>query len=246
MTHDIITWHSRPALDRIVFISGLPGVGNVGKIAADFMASELDAQPMLTLLSSELPPQVSVDQDCIGRMAKQELRYCRVGDQDVVFLLGDFQGVSSQGQYELSKSIFDIIVAYDPRLIITLGGYGIGAVVTDPRVFGVATRPELKPDMEKCGILFSSGEPAGGIIGAAAAFLGIADAYGVDGVSVIGETSGAILDYKSARAVVQAVAEILDTRFDLTDFEESVRMIDELNSEAQSLAPGHEDLSYIG
>ena len=243
---DIVTWHSRPQLDRIVFITGLPGVGNVGKIAADFLATKLEAETFLTLMSDELPPQVVVGEGCEAVPAEHELCWCRVGDRDVVFLLGEYQGATPQGQYLLSKRIFDIIVRYDPELVITLGGYGTGEVVTDPRVLGVVSDQSLKEGLEKYGIGFYEGEPAGGIVGAAAMFIALAQAYGIDAVSIIGETSGAILDHKSARCVVRAVLGILGTEMDLSDFDESVQMIDQLNDEVQSLAASRNDLSYIG
>lgn len=243
---DIVTWHSRPQLDRIVFITGLPGVGNVGKIAADFLATKLEAETFLTLMSDELPPQVVVGEGCEAVPAEHELCWCRAGDRDVVFLLGEYQGATPQGQYLLSKRIFDIILRYDPELVITLGGYGTGEVVTDPRVLGVVSDQSLKEGLGQYGIGFYEGEPAGGIVGAAAMFIALAQAYGIDAVSIIGETSGAILDHKSARCVVRSVMGILGIDLDLSDFDESVQMIDQLNDEVQSLAAGRNDLSYIG
>lgn len=241
---EILVWHERPSLDRIIFICGLPGVGNVGKIAADFMSSALETKPLATIFSDELPPQVMVDSECVGRMMKQELRYCRTGDHDVVFLLGDSQATTTQGMFNLSKSVFDIIVAYDPELIVTLGGYGIGTIVTDPRVLGVVTDPSMKERMSAHGIGFFEEEPAGGIIGAAAVMLGLAKIYGIEAISVIGETSGSILDYKSARSVVEAVSGIIGKEFDLSEFKAQVEMIDQFNSQVAD-APA-EDLSYIG
>ena len=40
----IVTYEFKPQLNRPILIEGLPGVGNVGKIAADFICEKLNGK----------------------------------------------------------------------------------------------------------------------------------------------------------------------------------------------------------
>ena len=79
-----VSYDSRPALRRPVFIEGLPGVGNIGKLAADLMSEQLGATRFARIYSDDLPPQVMIDDDCIAEAACNELWYADIGDRDIV------------------------------------------------------------------------------------------------------------------------------------------------------------------
>jgi hypothetical protein len=246
--HEFVTYERRPDFHDIILVEGLPGVGNVGKIAADFVADKLGAVRVADIFSEELPPQVLMDDECVGRMLSHKLFHCRIGEQDVVFLLGDVQAMTAQGQFALSKYEFDLLLGHGIKEVITLGGYGLGTIVTDPRVIGVVTDAKLKPGFEEHGVSFVPGEPAGGVVGAAAVLLGLAREFKIDGICIIGETSGAIEDHKSASCVIKVMSSILGVEMDLSDLQESVNKVDQINNEVQTLYQGgsREDLSYIG
>ncbi|MGI0053623.1 MAG: PAC2 family protein, partial [Thermoplasmata archaeon] len=58
-----------------VLVEGLPGVGNVGKLAADYLKETLPAVPFATLYSKFFPPQVYVREDGTIRLVAQEISY---------------------------------------------------------------------------------------------------------------------------------------------------------------------------
>lgn len=243
----LITYDCRPEFHNVIFIEGLPGVGNVGKIAADFISYKLNSKRLATVLSSELPPQVFIDENSTIYCANHELWYAKdVNGHDIIFLEGEFQGSTTQGQYELSKFVFDQIIKYDPEMIITLGGYGLGEIVSQPRVIGAVNDSKMRSDLEKHGVTFIPNEPAGGIVGAAAMFLAFADEYGVDGVCLMGETSGFIVDHKSASKVVEVVCSILGIEMDTSEMQDDIKQVEQINEEVQALAETKpEDLSYF-
>lgn len=71
----IVTFESCPVIRNPVFVVGLPGVGNVGKIAADFISYKLNAEKLATIVSSEVPPQVFVDSESYFYPVCNELWY---------------------------------------------------------------------------------------------------------------------------------------------------------------------------
>lgn len=243
----IVMFDCKPDLRRPILIEGLPGVGNVGKTAADLMAEQLHARRMARIFSEDLPPQVTIDDECVAELACHELWYVQdVNGHDLVFLLGLFQGTTPQGQYNLSKEAFDLMLPYDPSMIITLGGYGTGAAVTEPRVLGAVSDPSMKSELEGFGVGFYPGEPQGGIVGAAAMLLGLGNMHGIDSVCIMGETSGYIVDHKSARNVVQVLGRMFGVEVDTSELQAGIDQIDEINSKALSMASEPpEDLTYI-
>ena len=50
-----------PALEDPVLIEGLPGVGHVGKLAAEHLLEEFDGELVRRVYATEFPPQVNVD-----------------------------------------------------------------------------------------------------------------------------------------------------------------------------------------
>lgn len=238
----------RPELRRPVIIEGLPGVGNVGKLVADLMAEQLGAKRMMRIFSPELPPQVLVDDECIANTACCEVWYADIGERDAVFILGDYQATTPIGQYILSDETFRMFLKYDPSLIVTLGGYGTGALVPAPRVLGAVSDPDMKPALEEAGVGFYPSEPQGGIVGAAAMFLGFGSIYGIPSVCIMGETSGYIVDYRSARNVLDALCNYLGIHVDASSYQEQIDQIDTASTMLASDSKNDgddDDLVYI-
>ncbi|MGI5964406.1 MAG: proteasome assembly chaperone family protein [Candidatus Methanomethylophilaceae archaeon] len=245
----IVRYDFRPELSDIVFIEGLPGIGNVGKIAADHLAEKLNAKRFACIYSPDFPPQVTIGEDGVADFARNELWHAKAGEKDIVFLLGDYQGSSPEGQFLVCHDIMEEMMKYDLKEILTLGGYGTGGIVTEPRVFGAVSRIELKEEYEKIGVTFEPHEPKGGIVGASAMFLAFGQMYKIDSVCLMGETSGYFIDHKSASEVLKIVAKRIGVEVDMQELDTHAAMIDELNQKVKELENSrcsNDDLGYIG
>ncbi|MBM4249211.1 MAG: proteasome assembly chaperone family protein [Euryarchaeota archaeon] len=253
MDEILVSHHRRPALRSPLIIEGLPGVGNVGKLAAEHLVDELGAEKFLTMHSKFLPPQVLVDDTGILRLVSNDMFFLkRKGSAaDLVFLVGDYQGITPEGQYELAHRSLELLRKYRPARIYTLGGYGVGRIIEKPRVLGAATHPELVEEMKKHNVIFSKGEPGSGIIGASGLLLGLAMRLGIPGVCLMGETSGYFVDPKSARMVLEVLTAILGVKMNYTALEQKAQHIEKLTAQfkeaEKAIADSRaEDLRYIG
>lgn len=239
-----------PEMDRPILIEGLPGVGNVGKIAADFLCEKLDGKKFATIYSESFPPQVVLDNDCVVHMACNELWYAKVNGRDVVFLRGNYQGSTPEGQYLICDDLMrDVFLRMDLSYIYTLGGYGTGQMVDKPRVLGAVSDITLRQELEEKGVVFSPGEPAAGIIGASALLVGFGQMYGIPSACLMGETSGYFVDHKSAVAMLQVLENILGVSVDKSDLDIKSQQIDELTAkvkEIETTQTDRNDLGYIG
>ena len=61
------------ALHKPIFIEGLPGIGNVGKIAVDFFIDELKAIKLYSFFSYKFPHSVFINEKNLVEMPKIEL-----------------------------------------------------------------------------------------------------------------------------------------------------------------------------
>ncbi|MCK5291723.1 MAG: proteasome assembly chaperone family protein [Thermoplasmata archaeon] len=246
-----IHYDEKPDLDNPIFIEGLPGIGNVGKLAAEHLIDQLKGKKFADIISKHFPPQVVIEDNGVVRLVDNQLYYAKRdgANQDLVILTGDYQGLTPEGQYELSDFILGVLKELNVKRIFTLGGYGIGRMIKKPRVLGAATEESLVKEMKKLGVVFSRNEPGAGIVGASGLLLGMAKYYGMKSVCLMGETSGYFVDPKSAQAVLEVLAKILDVTVNYDELEAKAKQIDSITArlkEIEAKVDQDEDLGYIG
>jgi len=203
-----------------VLIVGVPGVGHVGKLVAEYVIEELGAEKILEIYSPHFPPQVVVNPDGCVRMVKNEIFAYRSDDVELLILVGDHQSNTNEGHYLLTEAFISIARQHNVKRIYTLGGYGIGQLVESPRVIGAVNDIALVEEMKSYGVEFSESEPGGGIIGVSGLMLALGAMHGIDAVCLMGVTSGYLVDPRSAQAVSKILREILGIEIDMDALEE--------------------------
>lgn len=254
MENVIVSYLQKPDIKNPILIEGLPGVGNVGKLAAEHLIDELHAEKFADLYSKHFPPQVLVGEDGVVKLVNNELYFVKSENKDsrdLIILVGDYQGMTPEGQYELANKVLDVAKEFDVKNIFTLGGYGMGKVVEYPRVLGATTNTKLVEEMQKFGITFPKGEPGSGIVGASGLLLGLGKLLGIESVCLMGETSGYFADPKAAQAVLEILTNILKVKVDFKKLELKAKEIDHMTNKLKDLETSmiesqNEDLNYFG
>jgi len=239
-----------------VLIEGLPGVGHVGKLVADHIVEELNAELIIEIYSPHFPPQVMVKEDGTIKQVRNEIYayHGKENEPDLLILIGDYQSATNEGHYELTSIFLDLAQEFRVRRIYALGGYGTGQFVEKPTVMGAATRPELVDEMKQQGVIFQENEPGGGIIGVSGLLLGLGSLRGMDAVCLMGVTSGYLVDPKAAQEVLRILSGILGIEVDMQALEERAKEMEKIVGKLQEMeraqgsceAGGDEDLRYIG
>jgi uncharacterized protein (TIGR00162 family) len=244
-------------LDQPIFIEALPGIGHVGKLVAEHIIHELDAEKFAELYSPSFPPQVFVDEDGIIEPMKNEFFYLKsAGDdnRDYIFLVGNTQGLSPEGQYEICGAIINFVEKYGVKEMYTLGGLGTGQPVDKARVFGSATSLEIADSLKDHDVILRSAD--GGIIGASGLLLGMGMSREMDGACLMGETPGYFIDADASKAVLEVLLKMIKLEVDIAKLEERAEETRKMITKAQqmeremservNMMPGEEDLRYIG
>ena len=234
-----------------IVIEGLPGIGLVGKIAADHLIAELKAKKVAELYSPHFPHQVIMQKNGVMRMIKNRLYHAKGKKNDLLILVGDVQAVSSEAQYEVTGKMLDYFQKKGVKLMVTLGGYGTGKVHPTPRVFGIVSNKDMVEQYKKYGIRF--GESKGSIIGAAGMLIGLGKLRGMRSICLMGETHGGFVDPKSAQSLLDVLCKVVDVKVDSKKLDERAKessafakkMEQEALAGKMPLEPGKHDLSYI-
>ena len=244
-------------LDNPIFIEALPGLGHVGKLAADHMIDELEATKFAEIYSPTFPPQVLVRDEGIIENMYNELYYLRdVGEDnlDLIILVGNTQALSPEGQYIVCKEILDFVSKYNIDRIFTLGGMVTSPQpVENPNVFGAATNEANVELLKEAEIEIRSND--GGIVGASGLFLGLGVRQGIHGMCLIGETPGYFIDAEAAEALLKKLSRILNFEINVDKLDERAEETRQMIAKAQQMeqdlinkanAGNADDLRYIG
>jgi hypothetical protein len=254
---------AEPELTEPVFIEGLPGVGHVGKLAVEHLLEEFESRVVRRVYATEFPPQVTIE-DGVAELASAEIHAVTVpgtatdgededGDGvDLLVLTGDHQAQTNAGHYRLTEAFLDLAEEFGVKQVFALGGVPTGELVEEPSVLGAVSAAEHVEPLEEAGIEFRDDEPAGGVVGVSGLMLGLGGRRGFDVACLMGETSGYLVDPKSAQAVLVALEEILGFEVSFEALEERAEEMEEVVGKIQEMqnqqgsVPTDDDLRYIG
>lgn len=236
MPEFIIKKMREPEVKNPILVEGLPGIGHVGRIAAKHLSIELKAKKFATLYSDTFPPQVLIKKSGMIQEMKNEFYYWKAnaGRRDIIFVIGNTQSSTPEGQHLLSSKILDIAMEYGVDMIYTLGGLGIGRLVEKSRVYGAVTHKRFIPELEKLKVIVKR-EGMGQIIGVSGLLLGLAKVRGLKGICLMGETSGYYLDPNSAKAVLKVLSKLLKVDVDMSELTERAKDTERRVAEAQRM-----------
>ncbi|OIB56245.1 proteasome assembly chaperone family protein [Natrialba sp. SSL1] len=242
-------------LDDPVLVEGLPGVGHVGKLAVDHLLEELEGESTLVrrVYSREFPPQVTVE-DGVSELTCAEIYAVSPPEgRDLLLLTGDHQAQTNDGHYVLTGAFLDIAEEFGASEAFALGGIPTGELIDEYAVVGAMTEESMREDLEEAGVEFREDEPAGGIVGVSGLLLGLGARRGFESACLMGETSGYLVDPKSARAVLEVLEEVLEIDLDYEtlderaeEMEDVIGKIQEMEQQQQMDVPTDDDLRYIG
>jgi len=227
MKTSIIKELANVELKNPILIEGFPGLGMVGRIATKYLAKQLKAQKLAILHSPHFPYHVLVNKKGSARLLRGEFYFWRneSGENDLIFLTGDSQAQTIEGQFEVANCILDFAEKKKVKTIVTIGGYR-NEIESTPNVVAVSTNPALFERALKAKAVSSeAGTP---IVGTAGLLLGLAKFRKIDALCLLGETRGYLPDPKTAKSVIEILQRILNVTVDLKGLDEEIERSKEI------------------
>lgn len=218
-----------PKLNKPVFIEGLPGIGNVGKIAVDFLIDELKAKKLFEITSYTFPHSVFVNEDNLVELPVVEVFYRRLGNKrDVLLLGGDVQPIDEVSSYEFSDKILDLAQKQNVREIITLGGIGLADIPKKPKVYCTGNSKKIVDAYKSDSVSNNLYGVVGPIVGVSGLLLGLASKRNIDAVSLLAETYGhpMYLGIKGAKEILKVLNKKLNLKIDANKLDREIKDIE--------------------
>lgn len=196
----------KPQLEKPIFVEGLPGFGNVGKIAAQLLIEFTHAKVFAELYSPSFPDYVIVNEDGTCRPPRYEFYTASTEKKQFIILTGDSQPSLEDllAHYDLCDEILDFVEKYGCKFIVTMGG--VPTPQSGGKVYVAATSEKLAlENVDKGALIYGKGR----IMGATGLLLGLAKKRGWEGVCLLGATSGIRADRESALSVFKFLKKTL-------------------------------------
>jgi len=226
--NEIIRLYARPRLKSPVMLASWPGIGNVSVIAASYLLRKLDFKDL-----GEIEPSVFFD--AIGVVARDnvveepqfpqsQFYYWKnkAGSSDIILFIGEDQPITKG--YELANCVLDVAERFKASRV-----YTCAAALSrmhhseESRVWGVATDPQIRPELEKYDLAQKGNLQISGLNGL---LLGVAKERGLEGICLLGEVpmyATRIQNPAAALAVLGALTRMLDIEIDFTELADIAR-----------------------
>ena len=218
-----------PKLNKPVFIEGLPGIGNVGKIAVDFLIDELKAKKLFEITSYTFPHSVFVNEDNLVELPVVEVFYRQLSNKrDVLLLGGDVQPIDEVSSYEFSDKILDLAQKQNVGEIITLGGIGLSEIPKKPKVYCTGNSKKIVDAYKSDLVSNNLYGVVGPIVGVSGLLLGLASKRNIDAACLLAETYGhpMYLGIKGAKEILKVLNKKLELKIDVNKLDREIKDIE--------------------
>jgi len=196
----------KPALENPVFVQGLPGFGNVGRIAAHLLIKFCEAKPFAELYSPSFPDYVSVSSKGICQLPRYEFYSAPMKKNNLVIMTGETQPSFDDvvAHYHVCSEIVDFAERLGCHFIVTMGGVPITEDKT--QVYVAATSPRIATEfMEKGAVIYSKGR----IVGGTGLTVALAKERKLEGACLLGTTTGFKADRGAGFLVFKFLMKVL-------------------------------------
>ena len=176
-----------PNLENPLFVQGLPGFGNVGSIAAHLLVNFSDAKLFAEFYSPSFPDYVTVNPEGICSLPKYEFYSAKMENNNIIIMTGETQPSFDDvlAHYQVCSEIIDFTKKLGCNFVVTMGGVPIA----DNRdtVYVAATSSRLASEFKERGAtIYEKGK----IVGGTGLTLALAKEFDVEGVCLLGSTTG--------------------------------------------------------
>jgi uncharacterized protein len=219
---------SKTNIKNPTLIEGLPGMGNVGKIAVDFLIDALDAEKVYELTSYDLPHCVFVNEENTIELPTIDIYHKRINGKSLLLLSGDIQPISETSCYEFCDTILDTLEKGKGGEIITLGGIGLPKIPKNPRVYCTGTTKKIMRKYQSRMVSTDIYGKVGPIMGVSGLLTGLAGKRQIPAVALLAETFGHpnYLGLKGARNILRVVTDKLDMKVNLKELDQEIEELE--------------------
>lgn len=218
---------TRPA----VVIQGLPGMGLIGKIAANFLIKHYKGQEIARIYSSFFPPVVQIDSETsLGRLSRMEIYAITETTPNLLILTGDAQP-HDIGIIQVLNDVLDYIIEQKAETVICLGGLRVHEDGPEVAAFGYDKK--TMDWLEGHDITPLKGGEVTGAVGVLSA---LAAERHLTSFGLLGKLTLAGTDPLASKNLLNRIAKLYSLKFKLDDLNLTIEEAQAKNKRITSLA----------
>lgn len=215
----------RPQVDNPVLIQGLPGVGLVGKLTADFLIKQFKPEKFASIFSEYL----TLPSGALGVLLKSrnsieiysyDFYHIDAENADLILLTAEVQP-TTWGQYPMANQVLDFFKRLGGTTVVTMGGNVVQRY--ENTVYACASNAKLLKMLSKYRVLPLQG---GEVTGACGLLAGLAPVKGMDSFCLLSSTRGAYPDPKAARRLLKVIDAMYGINVDYSIVNKAIKDIE--------------------
>jgi uncharacterized protein len=228
-----------PKMRDAILIEGLPGIGNVGKLAVDFLIDELKPKKIYEFFSYSFPHSVFVNEKNLVDLPKIELYYKEINGTAILFLAGDTQPIDEVSSYHFSNEVLNLAERLGTKEVITIGGIGLSNVPMSPQVYCTGNCKDIikryKLGTEMNDKIFGV---VGPIVGVSGLLVGLSSRRKMKAISLLAETYGhpMYMGVRGAKEVVKVLSNKFGFGLDTRKLDKDIKELEEGMNEEENPA----------
>lgn len=214
-------------LKKAIMITGFPGIGNVGKIAIDFLIDSIKPLKLMEITSNRFPHSVFVTEQGLLEIPSVKIFYKKVKDMEFVLVSGDAQPINEEACYAFCERLLSIAKELKCAEIITMGGIGLGKIPKKPKVFVSGNNKNYIRSFPNCNIKIYG--VVGPIIGVTGLLAGMAKEKNMLSAVLLAQTFAhpVYLGVKGAKELLSVLNQKYGFRVDLKKMADEIEEIEE-------------------
>jgi uncharacterized protein (TIGR00162 family) len=225
---------------QLILVCGLPGTAYIGKLSVDYLIQQLKAELVGEVYSRYFPPFVVIREDGLVELFRNELHQLKdESGRTIVFLTGNSQAFSPEGQYEVADTVLDWAINNGLQRVYSIAAYVTERPFEAPNVYCTTTTLALLEEAKTQGAQLLDN----GIIGGENGIItGLAKKKNVEGLCLLAETHGYqaptgeyVIDPRAAKAALKVLTSMLNLKVDMEPMEKQVVQMDEAISKLAEL-----------
>ena len=218
----LVRFCARPRLNSPHLLAAWPGIGDVATIVANYLKRKLDFRELGSIEAAYFfdPIGVLVKDNVVEapQFPQSNFYYWknRGGGSDIILFIGEDQPAAKG--YELANCVIDVGLRFHAQRIYTCAAAMTRIHHTEPpRVWGVATSPEVLEDLKEYDLVHAGNMQISGLNGL---LLGVAKERECEGICLLGEVplyATRLPNPGAALAVLRVLVKVLNIDVDLTE-----------------------------
>ncbi len=217
-----------------VMIVALPGIASAGKIAIDYLITELKTKKIGEFISDNGVGFTFINENNLIEIPKISLFHKKIKTRDFFFLTGDYQPNEEKDLYDLCNEIIKYCEKMKITELLTLGGIGLQDEPEKPEVYVVANNSKFKNHLKQFKFKINPNRKVGTIIGITGLLVALAK-FNASAMLVETNVYTGHLGFNASKFLIKAIKKMYGIDLKFNNLNKELKMVKKIQDETMTI-----------